>query len=212
MVGAVTSTLGAVAIVWALISAPTYGWVSVQTLGGLVLGAVMLVAMAVTERRVAEPMLAPVLLRSRRRVGALAVMALVVAAQFSMFFLLVQYLQRVLGFGPLASGFAFLPFALGVFAMSRVTPRLVGRFGAQPLLVVGTLGLMTSFVWLSQLSVDGTYLAGLLGPMLINGFSAGLVFMPVSTIVLGGVPAQHAGSASGLLQTTSSSAEPSGSR
>ena len=58
-------------------------------------------------------------------------MALVVGGQLSMFFLVVQYIQRVLGFGPMASGFAFLPLTLGIFAMSRFTPRLVARFGAR---------------------------------------------------------------------------------
>ena len=49
-------------------------------------------------------MIQPTLLRNRTRVAALAMMALVVGAQLSMFFLVVQYVQSVLGFGPLASG------------------------------------------------------------------------------------------------------------
>ena len=65
-------------------------------------------------------------------------MALVVGAQLSMFFLVVQYVQRVLGFGPLASGFAFLPLSLGIFAMSRVTPRLVAPVRPRPLMMAGT--------------------------------------------------------------------------
>ena len=75
-------------------------------------------------------MIQPAMVRNRRRVAALAVMALVIGANLSMFFLVVQYVQRVLGFGPLAAGVAFLPFSLGIFAMSRVTPRLLARFGA----------------------------------------------------------------------------------
>ena len=38
-----------------------------------------------------------------------------------------QYTERVLGFGPMLSGLAFLPLTLGIFAMSRVTPRLLAR-------------------------------------------------------------------------------------
>ncbi|MCW2765072.1 MAG: major facilitator superfamily 1, partial [Nocardioides sp.] len=201
-VGAISATLGAVAIVWGLIEAPTYGWTSGRTLGGLVTGAVLLAVLAITERRVAHPMLRPALLRNRRRLGALAVMTLVVGSQFSMFFLVVQYFQQVLGFGPLASGFAFLPLTLGIFSMSRVTPRLVERFGHAPLLLVGTIGLATSFAWLSQVSTTSGYLTAILGPMVLNGASAGLVFMPVTSLVLSGVEPEHAGAASGLLQTT----------
>jgi len=201
LVGAVTSTLGAVSIVWALIGAPEHGWSSARTVGGFAAGALLLGVLARTERRIEHPMLQPALLRSRRRLAGLAVIALIVGGQFSMFFLLVQYVQRVLGFGPLASGLAFLPLTLGIFAMSRVTPRLVGRFGPVPLLLTGTLGLAVSFVWLSGISPTGSYATDVLGPMLLNGVAAGLVFMPVTVLILADVDPAHAGSASGLLQT-----------
>ena len=61
-----------------------------------------------------------------------------------------------------------------------------------------------SFVWLALVgATDGTgsYASTILGPMLLNGFAAGLVFMPVTSTVLRGVEPEHAGSASGLLQT-----------
>ena len=124
VVGAVTATVGAVSIVWALIGTPEHGWTSARTLGGLRRRPGLAGGPRRTERRVAHPMIQPALLRDRTRVAALAMMALVVGAQLSMFFLVVQYVQRVLGFGPLASGFAFLPFSLGIFTMSRFTPRL----------------------------------------------------------------------------------------
>lgn len=102
------------------------------------------------------------------------------------------------------SGLVFLPLTLGIFAMSRVTPRLLERFGARPMLVTGTIGLAASFSWLAFVGAgDGTgsFWATIFGPMLLNGLSAGLVFMPVTATVLGGVWPEHGGSASGLLQT-----------
>ncbi len=201
VVGALSATLGAVAVVWALIGAPAEGWWSVRTVGGLALGGLLLALLAVTETRVAHPMIQPVLLRSRRRLSGLAVIALVVGGQMSMFFLAVQYLESQLGFGPLATGLAFLPLTLGIFAMSRLTPWLLGRVGRTPMFVVGTLGLAASFAWLSQVSASDTYLSGAFGPMLLNGLSAGLVFMPATSAVLTDVAPEHAGSASGLLQT-----------
>ena len=202
VVGAVTATGGAVAIVWALIGAPEHGWTSPRTLGAFALGAVLLVVLARTEQRVAHPMLRPELLRDGRRVGALSMMALVVGGQLSMFFLAVQLIEGELGFGPMASGLAFLPLTLGIFGMSRVTPRLLGRVGATPMLLTGAVGLSASFAWLSTVSTADGYLSGVFGPLLLNGLSAGLVFMPITATVLAGVEAEHAGSASGLLQTS----------
>jgi EmrB/QacA subfamily drug resistance transporter len=201
LLGAVSATGGAIAIVWALIGAPDHGWTSARTLGGFAVGAALLVLLARTERRVAHPMLRPALLRSRRRNGSLLVMAFVFGAQLSMFFLAVQYVQQVLGFGPLASGLAFLPLTIGIFTISRFTPRLVARFGPVPLQVIGTLALATSFVWISMAGAHDSYAQAVLGPMLLNGVAAGLTFMPTTSLVLGGVEPEHAGSASGLLQT-----------
>ncbi|GAA5143135.1 MFS transporter [Nocardioides marinquilinus] len=201
VVGALAATGGAVAVVWSLIGAPEHGWTSVRTLAGLGLGAALIALLVATERRVAHPMVRPELVRDPRRVGGLAVIGLVVGGQLSMFFLAVQFIEGELGFGPMASGLAFLPLTLGIFAMSRVTPRILALVGPTPMIVTGAAGLTASFLWLSLLSSGDGYVAALLGPMLLNGVSAGLLFMPVSTIVLGGVDPQHAGSASGLLQT-----------
>jgi len=201
VVGAVSATAGAVAIVWALIGAPDHGWTSARTVLGLAAGAVLLVVLAVTERRVAHPMVRPALLRNRARVGGLLTIALLFGAQMSMFFLTVQYVQEELGYGPLASGFAFLPLTIGIFTMSRFTPRLVARFGPAPLQVVGLVGLAVGFVWISSAGVGDGYATAVLGPVLLNGAAAGLVFMPTSVLVLGGVEPEHAGAASGLMQT-----------
>lgn len=201
VVGAVSATGAAVAVVWSLIGAPEHGWTSARTVLGLATGAALLAVLVATERRVAHPMLRPELLKSPRRVSALAGIALVVGGQLSMFFLAVQYIENDLGFGPMATGLAFLPLTLGIFGMSRITPRLVGSFGATPLILIGTAGLSASFVWLSSLSPADGYVSGVLGAMVLNGISAGFVFMPLTTSVLTGVEPEHAGSASGLLQT-----------
>ena len=201
VVGAVTATVGSVSIVYGFINAPDRGWSSPLTIGAFVLGGVLLTVFVRTEGRVADPLLPLSLVRNRSRAGALTVMALVVGAQFSTFFLVTLYLQRVLGFSPVATGAAFLPLSLAIFAMSRVSARLVARVGPRPLMMTGAVGLATSFVWLSSITETSSYAAHLLGPLMLNGASAALVFMPVTVVVLGGVDRQHAGTVSGLLQT-----------
>ncbi|MFC8449303.1 MFS transporter [Kitasatospora sp. NPDC057223] len=201
-VGAVTATGAAVAVVWALTEAPDQGWTSPQTVGALALAAVLATVLARTERRVSHPLLRPDLLRSRRRIAGLVIVTLVFGAQVSTLFLLVQYLHQVLAFSALLAGLAFLPMTLAIFALSRVTPRLVGRFGQRPLLLVGALGLTGSFVWLAGLDSTSSYFPAVFAPLLLNGICAGLVFMPAASLIVGGVAPEHAGSASGLLQTT----------
>jgi EmrB/QacA subfamily drug resistance transporter len=201
VVGAVTATGGAVAIVWALIGAPDHGWASLRTLGGLAVGVLLIAALAVTETRVAHPLLRPALLRNRRRVAGLVVMAGMYGGMLSMFFLMVQFFEDRLGYGPLPAGLAFLPLPLAVFAMSRVTPRLVARFGQRPLIAIGAAGLLLGFLRLTTLGAGSGYWDGAFLPLLITGLCAGLSFMPITSLVLLEVEPQHAGAASGLLQT-----------
>jgi EmrB/QacA subfamily drug resistance transporter len=202
VVGAVTATLGAVAIVWSLIGTPQHGWLSARTLAGLAVGLLLLLLLGRTEMRHPHPLVQPHLVRDRRRIAALTAMGLVIGANFSMFFLVVQYDEGVLGFGPFQTGAAFLPFSLGVFGMSRLTPRLISRLGARTMVMIGTAALVVGFVWLSQIHTSSSYLGAVLGPVFIAGLSTGFIFMPITATVLGGVEPEHAGSASGLLQTT----------
>jgi MFS family permease len=152
------------------------------------------------ERRTPHALLPMDLLRSRIRAGAVIVMALFVGAQFAFFFFTVQFMQGVLGYGALRSGFAFLPLTLLIFATSRISPRLVQRFGVQPLIVTGTVLVGAANLWLSGIDQSSTYAVHLLGPMILTGIGAGLTFMPITVAVLSDVEPRHAGSASGLLQ------------
>lgn len=201
VIGALTVTGAAVSAVYALITAPDHGWTSGTTLGLLALAAVLVVTFLVTEGRVAHPLLRLSLLRSRTRLTVLAIMALVVGAQFSMFFLAILYVQRVLGFGPLESGLAFLPLSLAIFAASRISPQLIRRVGAWPMIAAGTGGMALTFLWISGLDAGSSYATGMFLPMLLNGFFAGLTFMPITVVALSDVEPEHAGAASGLLQT-----------
>jgi EmrB/QacA subfamily drug resistance transporter len=200
VLGAVTATLGSAALVYGFIHAPDNGWTAPGTVLAFVVAAVLLTTLAVHERRTSAPLLPAEVLRSRTRLGAIAVMALFIGAQFSLFFFLVQFMQAVLGFGALESGFAFLPLTVLIFATSRVTPRLVQRYGTRPLLLVGTVLVGAANLWLVGIGQDSTYLGRLVVPLMLVGIGAGLTFMPVTVTVLDGVEPIHAGSASGMLQ------------
>lgn len=200
IIGALSATGGAVALVWALIEAPDYGWGSARTIGGFVVGAILVGVLARTERRVAHPLLRPELLRSSSRVAALAVMAATYGGMLAMFFLMVQYLEDFKGYSPLMTGLAFLPMPVSVFLTSRLAPRLVERFGATSLVIVGTVGRLAAFVPLTILNAHTSFTTvafALMG----TGISAGLTFMPLTTLALRNVEPEHTGAASGLFQT-----------
>jgi MFS family permease len=118
---------------------------------------------------------------------------------FGTFFFLTQYQQHVERFGPLRAGVGFLPLAVGQIAAARSTPVLLAKVGSRPPMLAGAVMLVAALGWLSRLTVDAGYVAGLLGPMILFGVGVGLIFMPVNVAVMAGV-GRDAGAASGLMQ------------
>jgi len=199
-VGAASATLASVSIVWTVINAPDEGWGSLRTIGGFVLGAVLIVVLAVTERRHPHPLLRPALLRSRERIGGLVAMATLYGTMLATFFLTVQLLSHQFGYSPLRSGLAFLPIPVGVFTMSRLAPRLVARFGPAPLIAGGAASVLIAMTLLLNIDASSTY-ADLLPSLILLGLGVGSCFMPITVISLRNVEPEHTGAASGLMQT-----------
>ena len=202
LAGALTSTAGMTCLVYGFIRASSHGWHDTGTRLAMVTAAVLLAVFVAIEIRARQPVMPLRLFADRNRCGAYLNMLLLSATMFGMFFFLTQFLQNVLGFGPLRTGAAFLPMTVTMFACVRTVPRLLPRFGAKPLIVTGAVLLTAGMVWLTQLSATSGYRTGVAGPMLLFGLGAGLSFMPLNTIILAGVPAADTGAASGLLQTT----------
>jgi EmrB/QacA subfamily drug resistance transporter len=199
LAGAVTSTAGVAALVYAFIQAATDGWGNATTVGSLAASVVLLTAFGVVERRATQPITPLRLFTSLSRSGSLVVRLLLVAGMFGMFFFLTQFVQEVLGFSPLRAGVAFLPMTVTLFAVSRLAPRLVARFPAKPLMVAGLLPVIAAMFWLSRVTVSTGYFTGLLGPMLLLGAGMGIVFVPLTTASLAGVAPEDSGAAASLV-------------
>jgi EmrB/QacA subfamily drug resistance transporter len=200
VLGALTATLGSVALVYGFISAAENGWTSISTMPSFAAALFLLIAFVRTERRHEEPLLDLNLLADRSRLGGLVVMALVVGVHFAVLFMLVQYFQRVLGYSPLVAGLAYMPLTATVFAISQFVPPLIARFGSRVLLATGSILVAISLIGLAMLTEGDGYFPAILVPLLIHAVGIALVFAPGTVAIMHGVPNEHAGAASGLLQ------------
>jgi EmrB/QacA subfamily drug resistance transporter len=199
LAGAVTSTAGMAALVYAFIEAVSDGWGGATTLGSLAAAAVLLGAFVFNEMRARQPITPLRLFASASRSGSLLARLLLVAGMFGMFFFLTQFVQEVLGFSPLRAAAAFLPMTVALFAVSRFAPQLVARFPAKALMVAGMLPVIAGMAWLSQVSPATSYAGGLLGPMLLLGTGMGVVFVPLTSASLAGVAPADSGAAASLV-------------
>ena len=197
--GAVTSTTGVAALVYAFIRAASDGWGDHVALAAVAVAAVLLAAFVLNETRAPQPITPLRLFASASRSGSFLARLLVVAGMFGMFFFLTQFLQDVLGFGPLRAGVAFLPLTLLVFAVSRLAPRLIPRVGGYRLMLIGMLPVMAGMAWLSRVSPGTDYWSGVFGPMVLIGAGMGVVFVPLTTAALAGVRPEDSGAASSMV-------------
>lgn len=200
LAGALTVTAGLAILVYAVAGAGEAG-LSTGTLGLLALAAGFLVAFIIAELRAVSPLVPLRVFRTRTLTGANAVAALAGAGATSVFFFVSLYLQQVLGFDPLATGFAFVPLALAIVVGANVASGLVTRYGTGTVLTGGLLILAISFLWLGQIDAEGSYLVDVLFPSLLAGFGVGCSVVPATIAAVGALPVEKAGLASGLITT-----------
>ena len=201
LAGSFTETIGMAGLVYGFIRVAGSGWHDELATVSFVVAAVLLVSFVLIETRVGQPIMPLRLFKDRNRASALFDMLLFPATMYSIFFFLTQFVQDVLGFSPIRAGLAFLPMTTVLLATTRSLPKLVRRFGARRLLMVGTTLLAVAAIWLSRISATGTYSTHVLGPMMVFGLGAGLTSMPLNVTILAGVRREDSGAASGLLQT-----------
>jgi EmrB/QacA subfamily drug resistance transporter len=183
--------------------AADYGWGSGRTLGLGAVSLVLLVAFVVREARASNPLIPLRIFRSRNVTGANVIQVLSVAGMFGMFFLGALYLERVLGYGPLQIGLAFLPVTIVMGTLSvRYSERLIMRFGARTTLIPGLVLIGVGLALFTQAPVDGGYVRHVLPVMILLGFGAGVSFPALMTLAMSGATDDDAGLASGLVNTT----------
>jgi EmrB/QacA subfamily drug resistance transporter len=205
--GIITGSGGVAALVYGLSNAGTgpdgtSHWGDVKVIAALAAGAAALTAFGFIEARTREALLPLRLLRSRNRVGANLMSLGAGTTLFGVFFFLTLFVQDVWGYSPLRAGAAFLPLTAAVLVTSVVSTRLVARTGTRPLLLAGTVISSGGLYWMSRLAEHGTFLGGLLGPLLITGAGLGLLFVPMSLVALSDVAEGDSGVASSLLNAT----------
>lgn len=197
--GALTSTLGITSLVYGFIRVAEAGWTSPEVLAAFAVGVVLLVSFVLIERRVSHPIVPLRLFKSAARSTSYLTMLLVVGTMFGMFFFLTQYLQGVLALSPLAAGLAFLPMTGLLFTASRIVPRLVARIDGAKLMLTGSTLVALGTVWLTRLDAHSTYLHDVVGPLLLFGGGAGMIFIPLVGRAISGVAPEDSGAASGML-------------
>ena len=201
LAGAALATTSLAAIVYGITQAHSAGWTSIQThicgIGGLA----GLAAFAIYELHIDKPLLRVERIADRAIGGGLVLMLAVAGTIFGLFLLCSLYLQNVLGWGPLATGLAFVPLAVSAGIGSHAAGHLISKHGVRGPLA-GAFGVAAVGMFLlSRVGEHGSYLTGVLPGMLIAGIALGVATVSVSMAILTGTRQEESGMISGLNST-----------
>ncbi|MER5754921.1 DHA2 family efflux MFS transporter permease subunit [Streptomyces sp. NPDC002088] len=188
------------ALIYAIIEAPERGWGDPLLLGMFAGSAVLIAGLVLRERRVERPMLDMTLLADRGFLLNTIAATLVMFVLSGLLFVLPPYLQAVLGNDTLATGVRLLPMILGLSVAAKLATPVVARFGARASVSAGLVVLAFAALLGSRTTIDSGYGFTALW-LTVAGLGFGFALVPAMTGALATLPADRAGSGSGLLLT-----------
>jgi EmrB/QacA subfamily drug resistance transporter len=162
-------------------------WTSVNTLGGLIGGAVALVAFVLVELRASKPLLEMRVFKSIDFSIAVVAQWVGQIALFGGIFLVPLFLQQVRLYGPFDTGMVMMAQALTAAAFMPIGGRLFDKIGARPL-VAGGLGLVGLGTFLLTRLSGSTTETDLIFPLMLRGAGMALMMMPLNTHILNSAP------------------------
>ncbi|MCP2340714.1 MFS transporter [Actinomadura rupiterrae] len=200
--GAVSVTGGLLLLVFGLTRAGEHGWTSPLTLLALAAGAVLVVAFWFVEKRAAQPLVPTALLRRRTVVWGNTAGLIAFVTETSLVFLLTLYLQKVLGYSPLATGLAFGVLGLGTVLGGTLGGRVVGRFGTRATILTGGLVQAAATATLVALGTSHAWIALLLAATFVGGVGNMLVIVAFMVTATSGLDDADQGRATGVATMT----------
>ena len=199
LAGALSSTVGVSALVFAIVHSADAGWAAPTTLAALTAGFGLVVVFVAAQKRAAQPLLPLHLLADRVRGGAYLARFLFNGVLVSWFFFMTQYLQGVKDFTPLQAGLAFLPVTAAAFTAAATTSRLTRHTGNHTVATAGCAAMLIGTAWMTRVSPSTGYAIGIAMPMIVFGIGQGFGLSALTTAGMAGVSPQDAGVAGGLV-------------
>jgi EmrB/QacA subfamily drug resistance transporter len=204
VLGATTFVIGLTGLVLGLSRGGLSGWGDPVTIGGLVVGAVLLPAFVAIERRVTAPMLDLTIFENRLFSAATAAAFLNGLSRFALLFVFVFYFQGVKGDDPITAGIKLAPMAIGMLVASPLAGMWADRHGSRALACAGMLVGAGALAGMTTLGIDSSDFMSSLW-LFIVGVGSGMFNSPNTAAMMGTVPPYRRGIAAGartMLQNT----------
>jgi EmrB/QacA subfamily drug resistance transporter len=188
---------GAFGLVWGLVRGNSAGWGSVEVIGALAGGVLLVAAFVSWERRAKDPMIPMEFFRSRGfSAGNLAIF-MVFASLLSEVFFFSQFLQTGLGYSALGAGLRLVPWTATFLVVGPIAGAMVDRIGERPLMVTGLLLQAAGTIWIALIASPDMSYGEFVIPLVIAGIGVSMAIPSAQNSVLGSVAQEAVGKAAG---------------
>ena len=203
VLGTVLVSLGLFGVVYGFANAESHPWSAPGTWGFLAGGIAVLAIFTWWQTRAPHPLLPLRVILERNRGGSYLAMFLTGIGMFGVFLFLNYYIQENLRYSPVMTGLAFMPMVAALMVTATVsTTQLYPKIGAKILVFLGMAIGAGGMAWLTGIDLGSTYVANILGPLIIIGVGMGMIFAPAMNAATSGVEEHDAGVASAMVNTS----------
>jgi EmrB/QacA subfamily drug resistance transporter len=193
---------GAVAIfVFGVLEAPIRGWTHPSVWGCMIAGAVLAAIFAFVELKRPHPLLDVRLFGSPDFATGSVGITVLFFANFGFFFVVMQYMQLVLGYSALTTAFALAPLAVPIMLLGATLHLYLPKIGLRVAVALGLFLIGAGLFCMRWLEPGSSYI-DLAWPMLIVSAGIGLCVAPTTSAIMNAVPDEKQGVASAVNDTT----------
>lgn len=199
--GGALSIVGIGGLVFGIIEGPERGWSSFLSISGFLIGLLSLIAFTVYELRIEHPLLDPRNFKNRKfSAGSISIL-IQFFGQFGFIFVILQYLQFIIGYSPWQAVTRLLPLPLILLPVARISGELSKRV---PQKYLGSIGLTIYAIGIysfSTLSLTFNY-AHFVISLILMAAGMALAATPATTAITNALPVHKQGVASAVNDTS----------
>jgi MFS family permease len=199
--GFVLSVIAIGAIVFTVIESPIWGWGSLKSNLGFVIGFAALVMFVKYESRRTHPLLDVRVFRNPRLSAAAASIGIAFFCLFGFVFMVTQYFQFVRGYDTLLAGVATLPFAIGAGVTAPFAARAALRWGTKRVVALGLFNMSLGIFLASFMTQESRYFGLVIISMVFMANGLSLVTSPATDAIMGTLQRDKAGVGSAINDT-----------
>ena len=180
---------------------PHTGWRDLTVIKTMILSLVAFAVFVFVELRVKTPILSFSLFHNRLFSASMLSLFFITLTQSAISFLMPFYLQNILHFSPSQMGWIMISNSVVIVMIAPIAGWLSDRMGSRLLCTVGSALIVIAQFFIASLGLDAS-IPRIVFPLVLTGLGWAIFNSPNQSAILGAVPRDKVGTASGMTTTT----------